>query len=131
MITETMWKMIDRCYIFYALSTQFATILLATRPRWYLYQSLISNMVSVLRGKGLLRSEDFAGLLPWAWVLPWAIAVTRLGITPDDAWKYHSIVFGGSVVFSFVDILIVDAVWAWALLKGRMSVPPVTGAKPD
>ena len=110
LITETMWKTIDWCYIFYALSTQLATILLATRPRWYLYQSLISNLT---------------------WVLPWAIAVTRIGITPNDAWKYHSIVFGGSLVFSFIDIVIVDAVWAWTLMKGRMSVPPVTGARPD
>lgn len=101
-ITARMWRTIDWCYIFYALSTQLATILLATRPRWYLYQSLISNL---------------------AWVLPWAIAVTRIGIQPDDAWTYHSIVFGGSLVFSFFDILAVDLVWGWVLIKGRMSVP--------
>ena len=109
-ITETMWQTIDWCYIFYALSTQLATILLATRPRWYLYQSLISNL---------------------CWVLPWAIAVTRIGITPDDAWTYHSIVFGGSLVFSFVDIVIVDLSWAWTLVKGRMSLPPVMEARSD
>ena len=109
-ITETMWQTIDWCYIFYALSTQLATILLATRPRWYLYQSLISNL---------------------CWVLPWAIAVTRIGITPDDAWTYHSIVFGGSLVFSFVDIVIVDLIWAWTLVKGRMSLPPVMEARSD
>jgi len=109
-ITETMWQTIDWCYIFYALSTQLATILLATRPRWYLYQSLISNI---------------------CWVLPWAIVVTQIGITPDDAWKYHSIVFGGSLVFSFLDIVIVDFIWAWTLVKGRMSLPPVTEARLD
>jgi hypothetical protein len=109
-VTETMWQTIDWCYIFYALSTQLATILLATRPRWYLYQSLISNI---------------------CWVLPWAIAVTKIGITPDNAWKYHSIVFGGSLVFSFVDILIVDLIWAWTLMKGRMSLPPVGEVQPD
>ncbi|KAI7346000.1 hypothetical protein KC336_g22845, partial [Hortaea werneckii] len=76
-ITAKMWRTIDWCYIFYAVSTQLATILLATRPRWYLYQSLVSNIF---------------------WVLPWAIAVTKTGITPDDAWTYHSIVFGGSLV---------------------------------
>ncbi|KAI7222318.1 hypothetical protein KC343_g7399, partial [Hortaea werneckii] len=86
-ITAKMWRTIDWCYIFYALSTQLATILLATRPRWYLYQSLVSNIF---------------------WVLPWAVAVTKIGITPDDAWTYHSIVFGGSLVFSFFDILLVD-----------------------
>jgi hypothetical protein len=69
-----MWRTIDWCYIFYALSTQLATLLLASRPRWYLYQSLVSNL---------------------CWVLPWAIAVTRVGITPSNAWTYHSIVFGG------------------------------------
>ncbi|KAI7488684.1 hypothetical protein KC351_g1839 [Hortaea werneckii] len=63
-ITAKMWRTTDWCYIFYALSTQLATILLATRPRWYLYQSLVSNIF---------------------WVLPWAIAVTKIGITPDDA----------------------------------------------
>ena len=109
-ITEAMWQTIDWCYIFYALSTQLATILLATRPRWYLYQSLISNL---------------------CWVLPWAIAVTRIGISPDDAWTYHSIVFGGSLVFSFVDIVIVDLIWAWTLVKGRMSLPPVMEARSD
>ncbi|KAK5691161.1 hypothetical protein LTR97_011813 [Elasticomyces elasticus] len=65
LITEKMWKTIDWCYIFYAVSTQLATILLSTRPRWYLYQSLVSNI---------------------CWVLPWAIAVSKIGITPDNAW---------------------------------------------
>ncbi|KAI4769000.1 hypothetical protein E4T52_15930 [Aureobasidium sp. EXF-3400] len=63
-ITAKMWRTIDWCYIFYALSTQLAAILLATRPRWYLYQSLISNLL---------------------WVLPWAIVVSKANITPDDA----------------------------------------------
>lgn len=74
LITEKMWKTIDWCYIFYAFSTQLATILLATRPRWYLYQSLVSNLV---------------------WVLPWAVVVSEIDITADDAWTYHSVVFGG------------------------------------
>lgn len=104
LITEKMWKTIDWCYIFYALSTQLATILLATRPRWYLYQSLVSNLF---------------------WVLPWAVVVSKINITADDAWTYHSIVFGGSLVFSFVDILIVDGIWAWALVRGRMTVSPI------
>ncbi|THY48304.1 hypothetical protein D6C77_08885 [Aureobasidium pullulans] len=98
-ITAKMWRTIDWCYIFYALSTQLAAILLATRPRWYLYQSLISNLL---------------------WVMPWAIVVSKAHITPEDAWTYHSIVFGGSLVFSFFDVLVVDLVWAWALLRGTM-----------
>lgn len=108
LITEKMWRTIDWCYIFYALSTQLATILLATRPRWYLYQSLVSNL---------------------GWVLPWAIVVSKASITPNDAWKYHSIVFGGSLVFSFFDIMIFDAIWAWCLGKGRMTVPVVSGSR--
>lgn len=83
-LTAKMWRTIDWCYIFYAVSTQLATILLATRPRWYLYQSLVSNL---------------------CWVLPWAVVVTRVGITEENAWTYHSVVFGGSLVFSFFDIL--------------------------
>ncbi|KAG2166810.1 hypothetical protein JADG_006549 [Aureobasidium aubasidani] len=103
-ITAKMWRTIDWCYIFYALSTQLAAILLATRPRWYLYQSLISNLL---------------------WVMPWAIVVSKAHITPEDAWTYHSIVFGGSLVFSFFDVLVVDLVWAWALLRGTMRVPAI------
>lgn len=103
-ITAKMWRSIDWCYIFYALSTQLATILLATRPRWYLYQSLVSNLF---------------------WVLPWAIALTQITIESDNAWTYHSILFGGSLVFSFVDILLVELIWAWTLLKGKMRLPPV------
>jgi len=103
-IVAHMWQTIDWCYIFYALSTQLATILLATRPRWYLYQSLVSNLL---------------------WVLPWAVVVSRVGITPKDARTYHSIVFGGSLVFSFFDVAMVDAVWAWCLMRGRMMLPAI------
>lgn len=108
LITEKMWRTIDWCYIFYALSTQLATILLSSRPRWYLYQSLVSNLL---------------------WVLPWAIVVSHVGITPDDAWTYHSIVFGGSLVFSFFDIVVVDLLWAWVLCKGRMKLLPLSNAR--
>lgn len=101
LITEKMWKSIDWCYICYAVSTQLAAILLATRPRWYLYQSLASNLL---------------------WVLPWAIVVTKIELNPGNAWTYHSIVFGGSLVFSLVDILLVEAIWAWMLLKGGMTL---------
>lgn len=99
-----MWKTIDWCYIFYALSTQLATILLATRPPWYLYQSLVSNL---------------------CYVLPWAIVVTTIKLNPADAWTYHSLVFGGSLVFSFFDILIFDGLWIWRLLKGKMRLPQI------
>ncbi|KAF2731521.1 hypothetical protein EJ04DRAFT_498574 [Polyplosphaeria fusca] len=100
-ITAHMWQTIDWCYIFYATSTQLAAILLATRPLWYLAQSLASNLL---------------------YVLPWAIVCQVTDLNPGDAWTYHSLVFGGSLVFSFFDILIVDGIWAWRLSKGKMRV---------
>lgn len=107
-ITGNMWKTIDWCYIFFAVSTQLATILLATIPRWYLYQSLTSNLL---------------------WVLPWAITITKIGMNADNAWRYHSIIFGGSFVVSFIIIVAIDLLWAWRLLRGKMTLPPVTGAE--
>ncbi|KAI1125414.1 hypothetical protein F5Y10DRAFT_9875 [Nemania abortiva] len=98
-VTAYMWRTIDWCYIFYAMSTQLATILLATRPKWYLYQSLASNIL---------------------YVLPWAIACQVKDLDEANAWTYHSLVFGGSLVFSFIDIAIVDAVWAWSLVAGKV-----------
>jgi hypothetical protein len=47
-VTAYMWRTLDWCYIFYAMSTQLATVLLATRPKWYLYQSLASNFLYVM-----------------------------------------------------------------------------------
>ncbi|KAI1199761.1 hypothetical protein F5X97DRAFT_295335 [Nemania serpens] len=98
-VTAYMWRTIDWCYVFYAMSTQLATILLATRPKWYLYQSLASNLL---------------------YVLPWAIVCQVKDLDEANAWTYHSLVFGGSLVFSLVDIFIVDAVWAWTLIAGRV-----------
>ena len=51
--------------------------------------------------------------------------VSKANITPDDAWTYHSVVFGGSLVSSFADVLAVDLVWAWALLRGKMRLPKI------
>ncbi|KAK3324949.1 hypothetical protein B0H66DRAFT_580341 [Apodospora peruviana] len=100
-ITAMTWRSLDWCYIFYAMSTQLATILLATRPRWYLWQSLVSNLL---------------------YVLPWAIACQTADLNEDNAWTYHGLVFGGSLVFSFVDILIFDGLWLWTLMTGRMKL---------
>ncbi|KAL9106627.1 MAG: hypothetical protein Q9227_008347 [Pyrenula ochraceoflavens] len=105
-ITAHMWQTIDWCYIFYAASTQLATILLATRPKWYLYQSLISNL---------------------AYVLPWAIVCQVADLNEKDAWTYHSLVFGGSLVFSFFDILLMDMLWAWTMHKGKARLEPFRG----
>ncbi|KAI9047603.1 hypothetical protein LZ554_008316 [Drepanopeziza brunnea f. sp. 'monogermtubi'] len=103
-ITQRMWRTIDWCYIFYALNYQLSAILLATTTRWYLLQALGSNLL---------------------WMLPWAIAVTKIGMTPDNAWRYHSIIFGGSLVFSFLNVSLVLAVWGWFLTRGRVSLTPV------
>ena len=100
-IAEHMWRTIDWCYIFYALSTQLAAILLATYPLWYLYQSLASNLL---------------------YVLPWAIVCQVVSLKPSDAWTYHSLVFGGSLVFSFFGILVFDTLWWWKLRKRRNEV---------
>lgn len=86
------------------MSTQLATILLATRPLWYLGQSLISNVF---------------------YVLPWAIVCQVVNLNPANAWTYHSLVFGGSLVFSFVEILIVDILWAWISLREKLSINTV------
>ena len=66
-----------------------------------MYQSLASNLL---------------------YVLPWAIACQVVDLNADDAWTYHSLVFGGSLVFSFADILVVDHLWAWALMTERASL---------
>ena len=76
-------------------------ILLATSPLRYLGHSLISNFF---------------------YVLPWAIVCQVVNLSPANAWTYQSLVFGGSLVFSFVEILIVDMVWAWAFLRGMLSI---------
>jgi hypothetical protein len=70
-------------------------------PLWYLYQSLVSNLV---------------------WVLPWAIACQVTKLNAENAWTYHSVVFGGSLVFSFFDILLFLVVWTWWLSRGKMRV---------
>lgn len=48
-------------------------------------------------------------------------------MTPDNAWHYHSIIFGGSLLVSFVIVLVMDLVWAWKLLRGTLDLPAVMG----
>lgn len=100
-ITAHMWQTIDWCYIFYALSTQLATILLATLPKFYLYQSLVSNIF---------------------YVLPWAIVCQVKNLDANDAWTYHSVVFGGSLVFSFFDVGLFLIWWVYRLSRGKLNV---------
>lgn len=96
-ITAHMWRTIDWCYIFYAVTTQLAAILLASRPRWYLYQSLMSNLL---------------------YVLPWAIVVQVKGLESGDPWMWHALVFGGSMVFSAGTVGLVLILWAKRLKGG-------------
>ncbi|KAK4697793.1 hypothetical protein P7C71_g322, partial [Lecanoromycetidae sp. Uapishka_2] len=107
LITRKMWRNINWCYIFYALVTQLGAILLATTPRWYLYQSLISNFL---------------------WVLPWAIVVTAVHLPKEQAWTYYSVVFGGALVFDFFDALIVLCIWARRLMHGKMAMGNVNSS---
>ncbi|CAI4217677.1 unnamed protein product [Parascedosporium putredinis] len=110
-ITAMMWRSVDWCYIFYAASTQLATILLATRPRWYLWQSLVSNL---------------------CYVLPWAIACQVADLSSDRAWTYHKFVFGGSLIFSFVDVLVaayegLPYCWQVREYKNMAAIRPLPG----
>ncbi|KAJ9155948.1 hypothetical protein NKR19_g4281 [Coniochaeta hoffmannii] len=78
--TAYMWRSIDWCYIFYAMSTQ-----LAHSPARY-------------------------------------EAETVNTLDQANAWTYHSLVFGGSLVFSFVDILVFDSIWTWTLMRGKATL---------
>lgn len=60
------------------------------------------------------------------YVLPWAVVISVADLNPENAWSYHPFIFRGNLVFGFVDVLIVDGIWAWTVLRGRMVVPPIT-----
>ncbi|MCJ1284027.1 hypothetical protein MMC26_003358 [Xylographa opegraphella] len=103
-ITQTMWKTIDWTYVFYALDYQLAAILLATSPRWYLYQALGSNLL---------------------WMLPWAIVVTKITFPESIAWTYYAIIFGGALVFDFFATTLTLWGWAWRLMTGKLKTDVV------
>ncbi|KAL8702785.1 MAG: hypothetical protein Q9201_004040 [Fulgogasparrea decipioides] len=105
----TITQNIDWCYIFYALNYQLSAILLATNPRWFLYQALGSNLL---------------------WVLPWAIVVTKVKMTQEHAWTFYSIIFGGSLVFSFLVVAVVLLFWASRLMKGKIVLPRLEKVAP-
>lgn len=104
-ITRKMWRNIDWCYIFYAVNYQLGAILLATVPRWYLYQALGSNFL---------------------WMLPWAIVVTKVKMAEADAWTFYSIIFGGALVFDFFNVGLVVVLWVWRIMKGKIRLQPVS-----
>lgn len=103
------WQNIDWCYIFYALNYQLSAILLATNPRWYLYQALGSNLL---------------------WVPPWAIVVTKIKMSEEHAWKFYSIIFGGSLVVSFLVVAVVLWLWASRLMQGKVTLQQVRKVAP-
>jgi len=98
-VVQKMWRTIDWCYIFYGVSTQLSAILLATRPAMYWWKSFSSNLF---------------------WDLPWAIAVTRIGITADTAWRWHSIIFGGSLVWNGLVTIAWIGLWGVLLKRGKV-----------
>jgi hypothetical protein len=100
-VVRLMWRTIDWCYIFYAVSTQASAILLATRPELYWWKSFASNLV---------------------WDLPWAIAISRIGITEATAWRFHAIVFGGSLVLSCGITAVFVGWWWWSLRRGKATL---------
>ena len=58
-------------------------------------------------------------------MLPWAITVAKIHLTVDDAWKYHSIIFGGSLVFSFGIVILVLGFWTAMLRRGNIEIARV------
>ena len=43
----------------------------------------------------------------------------------NNAWTYHSIIFGGSLVFSFFNVAFFVSIWAWRLSRGLIKLPPM------
>ncbi|KAI9700955.1 MAG: hypothetical protein M1820_006600 [Bogoriella megaspora] len=95
---------IYRCYIFLVLAIQLGVIFLATRPPWYLYQSLIQNML---------------------YMLPWAIALQLVHLNSQNAWSYHRFVYGGELIVVFVGDAILAMLWYWKLRTGRLKLSVV------
>jgi len=95
----------DWCYIFYGISSQLAAILIATTPRFFFAQSLVANIL---------------------WMLPWAIVCSKITMSEDNAWTYHGIAVGGSLLANFVTVLMTCVLWAWMLTRGWVSLLPVT-----
>lgn len=100
-IAARMWRTVDWCYILYGITAQLSAILVATRPRWYLYQSLATNLL---------------------YVMPWAIVCQVVKLNAGHAWTYHSLVFGGTLVFAFFAVVAMDAAWFMRLKKGKMNL---------
>lgn len=60
------------------------------------------------------------------WMLPWAIAVTQLKMTQENALNYYSLIFGGALIVNFTSVLIVCILWALMLKKGRITFSAIS-----
>ncbi|KAI9029442.1 hypothetical protein DFJ74DRAFT_629860 [Hyaloraphidium curvatum] len=90
-LAETMWRTLHWTYVFFVVGMQLAVVLVATLPLFYLASSLAANIL---------------------WVLPWAVAVRYMVLTPDNAWPWYAIIFGGSLVVGSVFTAAAVASWA-------------------
>ncbi|RPB26904.1 hypothetical protein L211DRAFT_860885 [Terfezia boudieri ATCC MYA-4762] len=95
------WKTIDWCYVIYGAATQIATILLATKPRMYMYKSLMTVAL---------------------WDLPWAVAVSRVVLNEETGWRWHGLIFGGGVVWMGAVTVLWAVGWWWAMRRGMLKV---------
>src|SRR5689334_14267373 len=59
------------------------------------------------------------------WMLPWAIVVTKVTFSQADAWTYYSVIFGGVLVFAFINVALVLLLWTWRLTRGKIKVQTV------
>ncbi|CAG8422351.1 unnamed protein product, partial [Penicillium salamii] len=99
-ISQRMWKArtsksLQRLLLTYI----FAAVLLATSPRWYLYQALGSNLL---------------------WMMPWAIVASTMAFPLSLSWTYYAIIFGGANIFSFVVVSVVLFMWLYRLCEGKI-----------
>lgn len=55
-------------------------------------------------------------------MLPWAVVVTKVSFPEAIAWTYYAIIFGGALVFDFIDVSITLLIWALGLSKGKIKL---------
>ena len=55
-------------------------------------------------------------------MLPWAIVVTKVSFLESTAWTYYAVIFGGALIFDFIDVSITLLIWAFRLSRGKVKV---------
>ena len=86
-------------YALCAIGKQVGSLLLVTTPRFFFYQSIITNIF---------------------WLLPWAIAFTKLQLEAADerrALTLHAALFGGALTLSFIVTSAAAVIWTLRLKK--------------